>query len=827
MSELDPKIAELEARLNGLVRTQIGFQSEIALIRGELSSLRAWQPQGRPNTPGPLADAPAPAETTYSVGRGSSTPLPATAKGSLPHAYPAIPVEIPPPTFGAGSTQTTGDPSTRPKSGFSNFASKYAASARGDLEKFIGENLISLIGIIVLVLGVGIGAKYAVDNGWVSPSMRIVFGYTIGLTLTGVAVWLKAKYRDFSAVLLSGGMAAMYFVTYFGYAYYTLMPQSAAFALMAIFTVFTVAAALIYERQVIAHIGLVGAYAVPFLLTDGSGNYFILFTYMAIINVGVLVISVMQKWKLLYYNAFVVTWLIYFAWFTSRYSGAAHFYLGLTFAAVFFAIFYLAKLIHGFVHSEHEYSENSVGILTNSIIFYGFGMAIMDSRVDTRPLEGLFTAGHAVLHSVTAQLISRFRPNATGIVRALAVLIITFATVAIPAQFDGRTVTLIWSVEAAVLFWIGRTKGISIFHNLAFPLMVLATLSLFADWATLYAERTNVVSVFNRRPLANGDFVTALIFVAAFGCIWWINRSVRYGAENESLRSTISVAVGVITVFVLYNLFRIEIGNYYHLQLVGRESVYQLSSLVEPTLHRSSDDLVRFNAIWQLNYTMAFLAALGAINVGRLRSVFTTFAGFIVGIAAMALFLTAGMYLLYELRVSYMVLDPSVTDPAGIINIAIRYVTYLFAAALLTGVFLTVRSEMFAHSVSARIREIGWDAILCTSIWIVASCELINLMAQVHIPNSTKLGLSILWGVYALSLIAIGIAWKKKHLRVGAILLLIVTLIKLFLYDVADLPTIPKTILFISLGILLLIISFLYNKFTARIFGQPQTSRES
>ena len=101
---------------------------------------------------------------------------------------------------------------------------------------------------------------------------------------------------------------------------------------------------------------------------------------------------------------------------------------------------------------------------------------------------------------------------------------------------------------------------------------------------------------------------------------------------------------------------------------------------------------------------------------------------------------------------------------------------------------------------------------------IAGSCELVNLMAQLHIADAGKLGLSIFWGIYALGLIAIGIAWNKKHLRIAAIALLAVTLVKLFVYDVADLPTIPKTILFVSLGLLLLIISFLYNKYKALIF---------
>jgi uncharacterized membrane protein len=64
-----------------------------------------------------------------------------------------------------------------------------------------------------------------------------------------------------------------------------------------------------------------------------------------------------------------------------------------------------------------------------------------------------------------------------------------------------------------------------------------------------------------------------------------------------------------------------------------------------------------------------------------------------------------------------------------------------------------------------------------------------------------------------LILIGLGIWKKKKYLRIGAIALFGITLYKLFFYDISDLDTIAKTIVFVSLGALLLIISFLYNKY--------------
>jgi uncharacterized membrane protein len=84
------------------------------------------------------------------------------------------------------------------------------------------------------------------------------------------------------------------------------------------------------------------------------------------------------------------------------------------------------------------------------------------------------------------------------------------------------------------------------------------------------------------------------------------------------------------------------------------------------------------------------------------------------------------------------------------------------------------------------------------------------------------MNLSILWGAYSLFLVVIGIWKRKKHLRITGIILFGVTLIKLFFYDIADLDTISKTIVFVSLGVLLLVISFLYTKYTKQIENEPK-----
>ena len=102
--------------------------------------------------------------------------------------------------------------------------------------------------------------------------------------------------------------------------------------------------------------------------------------------------------------------------------------------------------------------------------------------------------------------------------------------------------------------------------------------------------------------------------------------------------------------------------------------------------------------------------------------------------------------------------------------------------------------------------------ILTALVWI-ASSELLNWLDIAKSNQSYKLGLSILWGICALAIVVLGIWKKRKHLRIGAIVLFAITLVKLFVYDISHLDTIAKTIVFVSLGVLLLVISFLYNKY--------------
>lgn len=679
-----------------------------------------------------------------------------------------------------------------------------------NLEKFIGENLINKIGIAITVIGVAIGAKYSIDHQLISPLTRILLGYLMGFGLLGIGIKLKKNYESYSAVLVSGAMAIMYFITYFAYSFYNLLPQVWAFVLMAIITVFTVLAALNYNRQVIAHIGLVGAYAVPFLLSDGSGNVKILYSYMAIINAGILVISFIKYWKPLYYASFLITWLIYFSWYTTNYQPNEHFGLALIFLTIFFLLFYVTFLAYKLRKNEKFGIEDIFLLLANSFIFYGIGYSILYNHEIGKQLTGVFTISNALVHFVVSAVIYKQKLADKNLFYLILGLVLVFITIAIPVQLDGNWVTLLWTGEAALLFWIGRTKNNPAYEMLSYPLMLLAFFSIQQDWATGYQnfnfEQPGSVII----PLLNINFLTSLLFIASFGFITILNQNKNYTSPliaRKGLLKIVSFTIPAILLFALYFSFRMEISCWFHHLYTDSAITINTEGQNHPDYFYDSD-LLKFKTICISSYSMLFLVLLSFVNIKKIRNQLLGFINLGLNALAITVFLIEELYILSELRESYLTQSLSQHYQSGIFNIEIRYILLIFFALILFTTYKYIRQEFLKIDFK---RE--FDLLVHISILWILSAELINWMDIAGSAQSYKLGLSILWGVYSLFLISLGIWKKKKHLRIGAITLFAVTLIKLFTYDISHLDTISKTIIFVILGILLLIISFLYNKY--------------
>jgi len=229
--------------------------------------------------------------------------------------------------------------------------------------------------------------------------------------------------------------------------------------------------------------------------------------------------------------------------------------------------------------------------------------------------------------------------------------------------------------------------------------------------------------------------------------------------------------------------------------------------------HYRNDDIPGYKTIFILMYTLFFFSLLSFVNILKLKKPILGLINIGFNTVVAGLYLTFGLYTLGALRETYLSQVLSEYYHRGAFNIGIRYVSFVFFAMMLLALYKYVRQEFLDTDFRKE-----FDIFLHLAILTLAGNELINWMDLFRSQESYKLGLSILFGVYSLLLIVLGI-WKKKlHLRIGAIVLFAATLVKLFFYDLSYLDTISKTIVFVVLGLLLLVISFLYNKYKKVIF---------
>jgi hypothetical protein len=781
MTDKKENINQLLTKLEILLKRQDAFFMEINILRNEINKLKSSEIEGNHEKVEIKADKSL-SDPAFEIKKEQVTT-------NYQSEHPAKPKEP--------SEQSTPKENTPPK-------------IKIDLEKFIGENLINKIGIVITVIGVAIGAKYSIENELISPLTRIILGYLAGLGLLGFGIKLKEKYESYSAVLTSGAIAILYFITYSAYSFYGLFPQAFAFALMVIFTGFTALAAINYNRQVIAHIGLVGAYAVPFLLSEGSGNVSTLFSYMAIINTGILIVSFKKYWKPLYYSSFGLTWLIFFFWYGLNYQSSEHLGIALTFLSIFFATFYLTFLAYKLLQKEKFEFQDILLLLANSFIFYGLGYSILENHEIGKQILGLFTLCNAILHFIIGVLIYKQNLTDKNLLYLVYGLVIVFITIAIPVQLDGNWVTLLWAGEAALLFWIGRTKNILIYEKISYPLILLAFLSIFHDWSTVYGNYSPGSLNSRITPILNINFLTSILVITAFGFINFLNRSKKYTSaliSQNSFSKIVSFSIPAILLFTLYYAFRLEIENYWHQLFIDSKLSVNPKDLQYANTYYNND-LSSIKSIWIINYTLLFVSILSFVNFKKLKNQQLGFINLGLNAAVVMVFLIQGLYLLSELRESYLEQTLSEYYQRGVFNIGIRYVSFAFFALTIVSCHQYIRQQFIKRDF-----KMAFDFLLHTSILWIISSELINWMEIAESAQSYKLGLSILWGTYSLFLIVLGFWKKKKYLRIGAISIFGITLIKLFLYDISHLDTIAKTIVFVSLGILLLIISFLYNKF--------------
>lgn len=668
-----------------------------------------------------------------------------------------------------------------------------------NFEEFISEHL-SKIAIVILVLGLSFLVKYAIDEDWIGEIGRVGIGVLAGGILIALAHKLRKSYKAFSSVLIGGGLSILYFTIYIAFQDYGIIPsQAIAFVILVLITMFAVVLSILYDRQELAVLAILGGLSSPLMVSTGTGNYIVLFSYTALLNVGMLVLAYFKRWNVVNWFSYVCTIILFASWvtYTFNYKHDTFPHIGaLLFATLFYVIFFLMNIINN-VKEKNQFRASEISLLvSNTFLYYSAGMFILHDFIPE--YKGMFTVLIAVFNFVFAYSLFKkvlAKKIDQNLVYLLIGLILTFISLAAPIQLEGNYITIFWASEAVLLLWLSQKTGLKIIRNSSVIVSALTIVSLTMDINNAYQNLSQEVDVI---PFLDKLLLTGLFTVGAFTLLYHLLKKEQIEDFNKYIPLTIYRSIiKIAAVIFLYSVLLFEIE-------------YQVSQMYE---------LRQAVNTYLATYNFLFVSAL-MYYAFRSKSVATQAITNIL--AGILIFTYLFQYQLYDFTV---VRNNFVAGDTDVFSFIFHYFAVVLAFFVLLLFVLNIRKiygkKSYAESLSLWVTS--FIAIFILSVEVEHTVVAIfgnKYEISLLLKRSQQIGYPIIWGISGFLLMIRGMKFDNKQLRLISLTIFSVTILKLFLVDVWEMTAAGKIASFIILGILLLVLSFLYQKLKKLIFGE-------
>jgi uncharacterized membrane protein len=318
------------------------------------------------------------------------------------------------------------------------------AAAAATLEERFGTQWVVWIGGLALALGAIFLVRYTVEQGLLGPGVRIMLAGLFAAVLIAAGEWTRRKEvsagiipiatRHIPGVLTAAGTIAAYATVYSAYALYGFIGPGAAFLLLGIVALATLAAALLHGPA-LAGLGLVGAFLAPLLASTEAPNYSALYIYLFVVTAAPFALARMRLWRWLAITAVVF--------------GAAYALPGVAYPHVAALGAHLFHVIAGFV-------------LAAAMIVSGLFYGPPAERGDIEPISSGALAAY-LLAAMVVTVESAHDPAALAVFTLLAA-----ATVAIAWRTDAALWALpVAGFGAGVVMW--HWAAPSVFDPLLMP----------------------------------------------------------------------------------------------------------------------------------------------------------------------------------------------------------------------------------------------------------------------------------------------------------------------------------------------------------------------
>jgi uncharacterized membrane protein len=638
------------------------------------------------------------------------------------------------------------------------------------LEGALGGTWLSRIGALAVTVGIGFFLKYAFDNGWIQPAGRIALGVAAGMALLLAGERLqRAAYRVPAQALVASGVAALYLSIYAAYAFYQLIAQPVAFGFMVLVTATALALAIHHDARAIAVLANLGGFLTPVLLSTNRDAAVALFTYLAVLDAGMVASAYWRRWPELHVLSFTFTQLLYLAWFQRWYVGSPPpRAVALIGAGAFFLLFSLVAVIEAASRQRPTaqrllQSAGVIALAAPAAYFVAARGVMWPEHASWLALLCLVLAAYYVG-------LARATLGAPGIGPLLLVvhgaIALGFLTLAFPIQFAEHGTTIAWSVEGAALLWGGLRLRSGPLRIGGLIVLALGT----ARWLMIVADQ----------PAHRGTFVV----------------------DDPALISTL---VYVVATAIAARLYRTE-G--YVRPTLAAVSAAAAGLFLATELHRHP--ALMSSAMRSVTTTLVWLA-VAALLLSLVRSDGTATLVVVSGVMLAMVGLKAAL-------IDTAVWQSLTPAPPALLNARFGSGLLVAAAAALYARLAPTPAVRAATQTQLRAGAVAFAALFL--LWHLSAEVVLAPLTGVapgEMTMARHMALSILWTLYAFVAIGIGIQRRLAAVRFGAMALFGIVVIKVFLVDLARLDAGYRILSFLVLGAMLIVASFMYTRFRERL----------
>ncbi|MBI2543673.1 MAG: DUF2339 domain-containing protein [Candidatus Rokubacteria bacterium] len=632
-----------------------------------------------------------------------------------------------------------------------------------DLEQRIGARWTTWVCIIAVLFGIGFFLRWSFENNLIGPAVRVILGLLAGTAFlaSGLLMHRRRDLPYLSEGLAGGGLGVLYLSLYAAYALYGFVGVVTAFAAMFGVTVAGSVVAVATSRHITAVLTVLGGLLTPVLLAAQRPNERGLLGYLVVLDLLVFAIALFRSWPALNRLAWAGSALLLLP-ILLEYPASPDPPTRLVLLSALFLLFLAVPLVREWT-ARRPAVEIDLALVVANAAGYFWAVYVTLERwwpVAEAPYALALAVLYALLAAVYGERVGDDDP--TGDIH-LGIAIV-FLTLAIPLGLDGPWITLAWAAQGAVLVSVApkvRTP-VAVWGGLA--ALLLATFRVLAVDPSWHPGLV---------PVWNLTYLVHLLVVAAFAWAGVAAGSLRrehlWVLTPEGFQSLLW-ALGSVLLGVLF--WR------------------------EPT------------GFWPAALLIAEVLALGAL--GRVvRS-----PAFVVATPLLALVLLArlgvdevnwGSTLRYSLVTKLLVTQLAACAALGL------------AGRWLAGSGGSMGADKVGRALSA-----GAGVLLLLVLsqrWITYETAGLNDLRAARqwdevreVEWRTQVGLSVLWTLYAAAAMAWGFVRSVPVVRYAALALFGLTIGKVFVVDLATISTLYRIVSFLVLGLVLLGVSFVYQK---------------